>query len=192
MGVALARAARDLGARVTVVHGPLQAPIPYGVETVYAETAQEMFERTMALLPSTDVLIGAAAVADYRPEAPAAGKIKKEAREAMTLRLVRTPDILLEVGRRRSELGRPLVVVGFAAETQDLLTYAQEKLTSKNLDMVVANDISARDAGFEVDTNRVTLLRRGAEPEPWPLMSKDDVAERVLAEVVRRLEDQMG
>ncbi len=184
MGVALARAARDLGARVTLIHGPLQVPVPWGIEARYTETAQAMYEATLAVLPEADVVVGAAAVADYRPAEPAAEKMKKEERGELTIRLVRTPDILAEVGRRRRELGRPYVVVGFAAETHDLLTYAQEKLRAKNLDLVVANDVSAPDAGFEVDTNRVILLRRGGEPEPWPLLSKEEVAERVMAQVV--------
>ena len=184
MGVALARAARDLGARVTLIHGPLQVPLPWGVEAHYAETAQAMYETTLALLPETDVLVGAAAVADYRPAKSATEKIKKEEKGELTIQLVRTPDILAEVGRRRRELGRPYVVVGFAAETHDLLAYAQEKLQAKNLDLVIANDISAPDAGFEVDTNRVVLLHRGGEPEAWPLLSKEEVAERVMAQVV--------
>ncbi len=187
MGVALARAARDLGAEVVLIHGPLQVPVPWGVEARYAETAQAMYEATMAILPETDVLVGAAAVADFRPAEPAADKVKKEGAQELIVRLVRTPDILAEVGRRRRELGRPRVVVGFAAETRDLIAYAQEKLHAKNLDMVVANDISAPDAGFAVDTNRVTILRRGKEPEPWPLLPKDDVAERVMQEVVALL-----
>ncbi len=187
MGVALARAARDLGAHVILIHGPLQVPVPWGVEARYTETAQAMYEATLAVLPETDVLVGAAAVADYRPAEPAAEKIKKEERGELTIRLVRTPDILAEVGRRRRELGRPYVVVGFAAETRDLLAYAQEKLRTKNLDLVIANDVSAPDAGFEVDTNRVTVLRSGREPEPWPLSPKEEIAERVMAEVASLL-----
>jgi len=192
MGVALAQAARDLGADVVLIHGPLQVPVPWGVEARYAETAQAMYEATMAILPETDVLIGAAAVADFRPAEPAADKVKKEEAQELVIRLVRTPDILAEVGRRRRELGRPRVVVGFAAETRDLIAYAQEKLHAKNLDMVVANDISAPDAGFAVDTNRVTILRREREPEPWPLLSKDEVAERVMQEVVVLLRQTEG
>ena len=187
MGAALARAARDLGARVTLVHGPLQVAVPWGVEALFTETAQAMYEATMARAPQADVLIGAAAVADYRPAAPAAAKMKKEGATELMIRLERTPDILAAVGKQRTSSGRPRVVVGFAAETQDLLTYAQEKLIAKNLDLVVANDVSAPDAGFEVDTNRVTLLRRGREPEAWPLLSKDAVAERVMAEVAALL-----
>ncbi len=187
MGVALARSARDLGASVVLIHGPLQVPVPWGVEARYTETAQAMYEATMTVLPETDVLIGAAAVADFRPAEPTAEKMKKEEKDELIIRLERTPDILAAVGRRRGELGRPYVVVGFAAETRDLLTYAQEKLRTKNLDMVIANDVSALDAGFEVDTNRVTLLRPGREPEPWPLLSKDEVAARVMAEIATTL-----
>ncbi len=192
MGIALARAARDLGAQVLLIHGALQVSPPWGVETQHTETAQAMYEATMAVLPETDVLIGAAAVADFRPAEPAAEKIKKEEHDAPVIRLERTPDILAEVGRRRQELGRPYVVVGFAAETQDLLANAQKKLQAKHLDMVVANDVSAPDAGFAVDTNRVTLLRRGQEPESWPLLSKEEVAERVMAEVVIALQQVVG
>ncbi|MCD6291429.1 MAG: bifunctional phosphopantothenoylcysteine decarboxylase/phosphopantothenate--cysteine ligase CoaBC, partial [Anaerolineae bacterium] len=192
MGVALARAARDMGADVTLIHGPLQVPLPWGVKAQYTETAQAMYEAVMALLPDTDILIGAAAVADFRPAEPSADKVKKEGVQELVIRLERTPDILAEVGRRRCELGRPQVVVGFAAETRDLIAHAQEKLHDKSLDMVVANDVSAPDAGFAVDTNRVTILRPGQAPEPWPLMSKDEVAERVVGIAAELLREHRG
>ena len=187
MGVALARAARDLGAQVLLIHGPLQVPVPWGVEARYAETAQAMCEAVLAAAPEADVLIGAAAVADFRPAEPADQKIKKEEEKAPVLRLVPTPDILMEVKRLRQASGRPYVVVGFAAETRDLIAGAQAKLQRKGLDMIVANDVSAPDAGFAVDTNRVVLLRRDREAESWPLMTKEEVAERVMAEVTAML-----
>jgi phosphopantothenoylcysteine decarboxylase/phosphopantothenate--cysteine ligase len=124
-----------------------------------------------------DVIIKAAAVLDYRPKEKALHKIKKEGGE-YTLELIENPDILAELGRRKSG-GRP-VLVGFAAETQDLLANASEKLKSKNLDMIVANDVSRQDAGFEVDTNAVKVISRDGLVEEWTLMPKEEVANRLL------------
>lgn len=187
MGVAIAEAARDLGARVVLVHAPLSVPLPFGVETRPVLTAQEMFEAIMAATEDADVYVGAAAVADFRPARAAQEKIKKGEAETVTIPLERTPDILGNVGARRPHTGHPRVLVGFAAETGDLVSYAREKLQRKGLDLIVANDVSAPDAGFGTDTNRVTLIDREGKVEPWPLMPKAEVAERLMARVVALL-----
>ncbi len=188
MGVALAEAARDLGATTVLVHAPLQVPLPYGVRSVPVLTAQEMFDAVMAEVGDADVFIAAAAVADFRPAQRAAHKVKKEGKERLVLELERTPDILGTVGERRQQTGRPRVLVGFAAETENLEAAARAKLTRKHLDMIIANNVTAADAGFAADTNRVVYIDREGRVEPWPLMSKAEVAERILARVVERLE----
>lgn len=185
MGMAIARSARDFGATVTVVHSPLQVPIPYGMASVPVMTAQEMRDAVFDLLPEVDVLIGAAAVADYRPATTAAQKIKKKG--DLSIELVRNADILAEVGDQRSATGRPKVAVGFAAETEDLLANAKAKLEAKNLDLILVNDVSAAHSGFGVDTNQVTLLDRWGDVLPWPLLSKDEVADRLMVWVARQL-----
>ncbi len=187
-GFALAQAALDLGARVSLVVGATAAalPTPTGAERTDVETAAQMAEAVLRLCREADVLIMAAAVADFRPRQVRAHKIKKE-REAPQLELEPTPDILLAVAEERRHLGRPAVVVGFAAESEKLRENAQDKLERKSLSMIVANDISAPDAGFAVDTNRVLLLLPGGVVEPLPLMTKGEVAAAVLARVVQLL-----
>lgn len=181
MGVALGEAARDLGATVGLIHAPLAVPLSPGVESIPVRTAAEMRDAVLARLPETDVVIGAAAVADFRPAEPAAQKIKKEpGQEEMTVRLVRNPDILAEVAARRAQIGWPKVVIGFAAETQDLLANAAAKLAAKKLDIIAANDVTEPGSGFGSDDNRVTLLYADGRQEPLPIMSKGDVAARVL------------
>jgi phosphopantothenoylcysteine decarboxylase/phosphopantothenate--cysteine ligase len=183
MGYALALAARDRGAKVTLVSAPTALPAPIGVQLVAVQTAQEMRQAVLAALPESDALVMAAAVADYRPAAAAAHKLKK-GEAGLELKLVRTPDILAEVATRRAELGRPRAVVGFAAETQDLLANAQAKLKAKRLDLMVAND--ARQA-MGADVNQVTLLDVSEGIEEMPLLPKDEVAERVMDRVVELL-----
>ena len=185
MGIALAETARDLGARVALVHAPLAVPLPYGVESLPVRTAIEMRDAVLADLEQTDILIGAAAVADFRPAEPAVQKIKKvPGQEDLIVRLARNPDILGEVAERRTqdESGRrrPAVVVGFAAETQDLLQNAAAKLAAKKLDIIVANDVTQPGGGFGSDDNRVTLLYPDGRQEALPLLGKGDVAMRVL------------
>jgi phosphopantothenoylcysteine decarboxylase/phosphopantothenate--cysteine ligase len=187
MGYALAEAARDAGAQVTLIHAPTGLPAVYGVEMVPVHTAADMHAAVMGALAATDVLVMAAAVADYRPAQAAEQKIKK--REAgLTLALERTVDILGAVAAAPAAQ-RPVVVVGFAAETEHLLENAADKLARKHLDLLVANDVSASDSGFEVDTNRVVLLAPGRDPEPLPLMSKFAVAEAILARVAHIMEE---
>lgn len=183
MGYALALAARDRGAKVTLVSAPTALPAPVGLQLVTVQTAQEMYQAVLASLSESDALIMAAAVADYRPTVAAARKLKKSG-AGLGLELVRTPDILAEVATRRAELGRPRVVVGFAAETQDLVANAQAKLKAKRLDLMVAND--ARQA-MGADVNQVTLLDAAGGVEELPLLPKDEVAERVMDRVVELL-----
>lgn len=188
MGVALARAARDLGAEATLIHAPLSVTPPGGIALVPVRTAQQMHDAVMERLAQTDVLIGAAAVADYRPIHSEQSKIKKLPGQ-QTITLERTPDILKRVGelRREEPEGHPRLVVGFAAETDDLEANALGKLERKNLDMIVLNDVTAADSGFGVDTNRITLFERSGHREDWPLMSKEEVAQAILQRVVTRL-----
>ena len=186
MGMALAASARDFGARVTVVHSPLQVPVPFGVESIPVRTAVEMRDATFDVLADTDVLIGAAAVADFMPSEVATQKIKKK-HGSLPIELVRNPDILGEVGAQRKASGFPKVMVGFAAETEDLLANAKAKLESKKLDLILVNDVSAPHSGFGTDTNQVTLLDRWGDVRPWPLLTKDEVADRLMVWVARKV-----
>jgi phosphopantothenoylcysteine decarboxylase/phosphopantothenate--cysteine ligase len=179
-GFALAQAALDRGAAVTLVAGPTPLPTPVGAGRVDVTTAQEMHDATLAACSDRpDVLLMAAAVADYRPTIAAPHKIKKQEAD-LTLSLARTDDILAAVAAQRQETSLPRVVVGFAAETQDLLENARAKLSAKRLDLIVANDVTAADAGFARETNRALLIGRDGSVEQLPLMSKAAVAEAVL------------
>ena len=191
-GYALAQAALDAGAQVTLISAPTALTPPVGARLIPVETAQQMLQAVLTELPSTDVLLMAAAVADFRPQQAASEKIKKPSRTpdapASLIVLETTEDILGTVARARSETKRPLVVVGFAAESQNLIENALEKLHSKQIDLIVANDITAPDAGFNVDTNRVTLLAADGTQESLPLMSKAEVAEIIIKRVLALLE----
>ena len=182
-GYALAQAALDRGARVTLVAGPTALPTPTGAELVRVQTAQQMAEAVLAASAQADVLLMAAAVADFRPAAPAAHKLKKSAVPEIVLE--KTTDILGAVADARdaSPDHRPTVVVGFAAESQNLLENARDKVQRKRLSLIAANDISASDAGFSVDTNRVTLIDSRGASEELPLLTKVQVAEAILARV---------
>ncbi len=172
MGFALAEAARDRGALVTLVSTTRALPVPYGVELVEVETVAEMREAVLGACNDADALIMAAAVSDFRPATRGEQKIKK-GDGGMVLELVQNPDFLLEVPDT-------IVKVGFAAETKDLLENAAKKLREKRLDLICANDVSATDAGFGVETNRVTVLDREGGCEEVPLMTKYDVSHRIL------------
>lgn len=182
-GYALAQAALDLGAEVTLVTAPVGLAAPVGAETVQVRTAGEMLEAVLAHGANAHVLLMAAAVADFTPASPAEQKIKRGG-EVPQIGLTNAPDILKAVAEQKDKLGYPRLLVGFAAESQDLLRNAEKKLKAKKLDMIVANDISAKDAGFAVDTNRVTLLFPDGEKKELPLMGKDEVAAEVLAHVL--------
>jgi phosphopantothenoylcysteine decarboxylase/phosphopantothenate--cysteine ligase len=186
-GFALAQAALDLGAQVTLVSGPVALATPTGAMRVDVRTAEEMLQAVLAALPGSDALIMAAAVADFRPAGAAAHKIKKET-GVPHIQLETTPDILQAVAGHKAQHGWPRLTVGFAAESQNLLENAAAKLRSKRLDLIVANDISAADAGFAVDTNRVTLLYLDGHSEALPLLGKDQVAAEALERVAALLE----
>ncbi len=186
MGVALAAEAASRGAEVTLVAGPIALASPLGVTRVDVTTAAQMAEAVTSRLEGLDVVIMAAAVADYRPRDPSETKIKKEASgESLTLELAQNADILKTLGQHKQ---RPKVLVGFAAETGgDLDALARKKLKAKGCDLLVANDVSAADAGFEVETNRVVIHSLDAEPDRQPLMSKRGVAGSILDRVAQRL-----
>jgi len=177
MGYALARAAWLRGAEVTLVSGPTSLKPPAGVTLEKVKATEEMKQAVMRHRNKCDVIIKAAAVLDYRPREKAVQKIKKEAWN-QSLDLVRTPDILAELGRTKGD--SRYLLVGFAAETEDLLANAREKLEKKNLDMIVANDVSRGDAGFETDTNLVRIIYRDGQIEELPMMTKHEVADHLL------------
>jgi phosphopantothenoylcysteine decarboxylase/phosphopantothenate--cysteine ligase len=179
MGYALAEAARDRGASVTLVTAPTSLAKPTGMDIVQVATTQEMQQAVEAAILKADVLIMAAAVADYRPKSEAKEKIKKR-KAGLTLPLVRTPDILGSVKGN-------FIKVGFAAESSDLEASARKKLSQKKLDLIVANDITASDSGFNTDTNRVTIIERKGKIDRLPLLPKREVADKVLDRVVALL-----
>jgi len=180
MGYAVARAARSRGARVILISGPTHLSAPSNVELVRIQTAAEMREAVRTYLPESTVLIMAAAVSDYRPRQPAGRKLKKDS-TGLLLELEPVPDILGEV---RSEPGNR-ITVGFAAETGDPTASARTKLERKGLDLIVANDVSQEGAGFEVDTNIVTLIDASGETKPLPMLSKSAVADHILDWIVK-------
>ena len=179
MGYAIAEAARDRGAVVTLVTGPTALPAPPGVDVMHVRTAEEMRDAVLKATAAADVLIMAAAVADYRPATVAEGKIKREA-DTLNLELVKTSDIL-------GEVKGDIIKVGFAAESGDMVARATEKLKKKHLDLIVVNDITAKDSGFDTDTNRVTFIGRDSKAEQLPLMLKSEVAQKILDRVVALL-----
>jgi phosphopantothenoylcysteine decarboxylase/phosphopantothenate--cysteine ligase len=178
MGYAIAGAAAARGAQVTLVSGPTNLPVPEGCALTPVETADEMYQACMTAAPDADIIIAAAAVADYRPARYSPGKIKKTA-DDLHIELVRTRDILAELGQTKGAR----VIVGFAAETDDLLANAQAKLASKNLDIIVANSVGGGHSPFGSDENTVALLRPGREPEGLPAMSKLALAHEILDRV---------
>jgi phosphopantothenoylcysteine decarboxylase / phosphopantothenate---cysteine ligase len=182
MGFALAEAARDRGAAVTIIAGITSVEPPSAVRVVRVSSAEEMRVAVAKEAGAASVLIAAAAVSDYRPKEKATAKIKKSEAE-IELKLERTADILGEVAQTRKN-GQ--LLIGFAAETDDLLVHAREKLVSKSLDAIVANDVSREDSGFDSEKNTVLiLLRDNPEPIELPLMSKLETAHRILDEVVK-------
>jgi len=176
MGYAIAEAARDRGAEVKLVTAPVSLPQPAGVKVIPVRTTLEMQKAVAKAVTKADALIMAAAVTDYQPKTMAKDKIKKDTLE-LKLELVRTPDILAEVKG-------DFVKVGFAAESDDIVANAKKKLKNKKLDMIVANDITAADSGFGVDTNKVIIIDKKGKVEKLPLMSKREVADRILDGVV--------
>ena len=202
MGYALATEARDRGAHVTLISGPVALDAPYGVAVTQVETAAQMRDAVIAAMDEADVLIMSAAVADYRPAQVAAQKLKKEGHggaqttgmgDEFSLHLVRTPDILGELAALLDgQSGKPgsrqaPVRVGFAAETSNLVAYARAKLVAKHLDLLVANDVSRADSGFGSDTNKVLLFHANGEMEDLPLLSKLEVAAHIWDRIVPML-----
>jgi phosphopantothenoylcysteine decarboxylase/phosphopantothenate--cysteine ligase len=187
MGFALAAEARDRGAAVVLIAGPTSVPAPQGIDVVRVRSAREMHAAVMAQASNADAVLMAAAVADYTPASGVADeKIEKRAsREGLTLSLERTPDILADLGTRRGVARRP-VLVGFAAQTGDPVPAARRKLVAKQVDLVVANDVSQPGAGFDVETNQVTIVSHDSA-DALPLISKSEVAGIVLDRVEQLL-----
>lgn len=181
MGYAVAQMAAERGAEVLLVTGPSALEIPANVQAVKVETTREMLDACLAAYPDVDIVIKAAAVADYRPRDVAEQKIKKKTDDAMTVVMDKNPDILKTLGAAKTHQ----VLIGFAAETQNLLANAQEKVVKKNLDMIVANDVTAAGAGFNTDTNIVKFLFADGELQSLEQMPKTEVANRILNEALR-------
>lgn len=188
-GVALAQAALDAGAKVTLIMGPSAEPTPTGTEVIHVESSQQMHDATVQTIAQADVLLMAAAVADFRPANFATQKIKKTEAEAwgLAIGLERTLDILSEVKKHREATGFPHLVLGFAAETQNAFNYGRDKMQRKGLDFIAINDVTADGAGFQVPTNRITLLNKDGELLKLPLMSKAEVAEQIIRHIVQAL-----
>jgi phosphopantothenoylcysteine decarboxylase / phosphopantothenate---cysteine ligase len=184
MGFAIAAAAAERGADVTLVSGPVSLPTPCGVKRIDVESALQMRDAVLKAFPGTDIVIKSAAVADYRPEDVANQKIKKSS-DSMTLVLIKNPDILAELG----QLKTTQFLVGFAAETQELIIHATEKLIKKNLDMLVANDVTMNGAGFESDTNIIKILTRDGAIEELPQMSKSNLGQVILDRILAKRPD---
>ena len=187
MGYAIARVAAYRGADVTLVSGPVDLDRPLFVETVPVESAREMFEAVTARSGEQDIIVKAAAVADYRPSTVGTEKIKKSDGD-LSIALERTDDILGWLGQNRRD-GQFLC--GFSMETQNMLENSRAKLAKKQIDMIVANNLKVEGAGFGTDTNVVTLITRESETE-LPIMSKEEVADRLLTEILKRTKGQGG
>lgn len=185
MGFAIAGAVAEAGAKVVLVSAPTTLPTPSGVDRVDVVSARDMHEAVLARLDQVDVIVKAAAVADFRPEDASATKLKKDD-GVPTIRLARNTDILADLATRRGEALRPLLI-GFAAETDDVEANARRKIERKGADLLVVNDVSRDDAGFEVDTNRVALLDRSGTWREVSAGTKHDIARQLVDEIVARL-----
>jgi phosphopantothenoylcysteine decarboxylase/phosphopantothenate--cysteine ligase len=185
MGYALAEAAVEAGAKVRLISGPVNIPAPDRVECISIESAEEMLAAALEGLNQCDIFIAAAAVADYRPTAVSEHKIKKGDEEIMELHLVKNPDIVATVAK---QAGKPFTI-GFAAETKDVLDYARSKLERKNLDLIIANDVSRSDIGFNSDENAVTVIST-AEALELPQTSKRQLAGRLISLIAEKYTQQ--
>ena len=185
MGFALARACVDAGALTTLIAGPVSLPTPARVQRVDVVSAQALFDAVMAAINETDIIIAAAAVADYRPVTVATDKIKKQAADALTLELVKNPDIIASVAAS----GRAVFTVGFAAETQQVAQYARDKMQRKKLDMIVANDVSQPGIGFSSDDNAATVFWQNGE-QVFPAMSKQQLAQNIIQRIATQVAAQ--
>lgn len=182
MGYQLAMAARDKGAKVVLISASTQLKHPFGMEVVAVESAQQMSDAVFKEFESADIVIMAAAVSDYTPETQATQKIKKKENQ-MVISLAKTQDILATMGQQKSHQ----FLVGFAAETHDVAEYAMGKLEKKNADMIVANDVSKPHAGFNKETNEVTLFSKDNPPIELSVRSKRDIADSIIQEVIQKL-----
>ncbi len=191
MGFALAKAAAARGANVILVSGTTQLPVPANVHYVPVRSAREMCTEMLRYQPDGDIIIGAAAVGDFRVAAPASQKIKKkdDGTASLTLELVQNPDILKELGKNK----RPgSIMVGFAAETENVLENARNKLAAKNLDLIVANDVTLEGAGFGCDTNICTIIDKGGGIQNLPKTSKDDIATAIFDRIAEMITERNG
>jgi phosphopantothenoylcysteine decarboxylase/phosphopantothenate--cysteine ligase len=180
MGYAVAEAAARRGAKVILISGPTSLEVPTGVERIDARSTRDMLQAVQAHFQNASIAIFAAAVADYRPAEPSSSKIKR-GKESVSIRLEPNPDILATVAGNKGDR----LVIGFAAETENVAENARKKLAQKNADVIVANDVTAEGAGFDYDTNVVTLFSRDGRDLPLPRMSKMEVAQRILDEALR-------
>ena len=188
-GLAVAQAALDAGARVTLIVGPVHEPIPIGVKCMAVQTTQQMADAVLAAVKDADALFMVAAVADFRPEAQSDQKIKKTDQAwGLAIGLEKTLDILSAVKEQREKTGYPRVALGFAAETQNAFEYGRSKLLRKGLNYIAVNDVTAAGAGFGVDTNKIVLLSSAGIVEEMPLQSKTAVAERLVHHVAKTLD----
>jgi phosphopantothenoylcysteine decarboxylase/phosphopantothenate--cysteine ligase len=181
MGYAIAKVARRRGANVLLISGPTSLGDPRGIEVIRVQDAKGMLSAVLSNLEWSTILIKAAAVVDYKPKEFSKHKMKKKFDQELMLPLETTPDILMEVSKRKRD-GQ--IIVGFAAETDDLLSNAMDKLKAKDLDLIVANDLTLPGAGFDVDTNVVKIIDRSGKIEELPLMTKEEVAERLLERII--------
>ncbi|MEK3989517.1 MULTISPECIES: bifunctional phosphopantothenoylcysteine decarboxylase/phosphopantothenate--cysteine ligase CoaBC [Robertmurraya] len=182
MGYAIAEQARNLGAEVTLITGPVSIEPPPGVKVIHVESAQDMLNETIAQYESSDLVVKTAAVADYKPKIVSDRKIKKQEGDAR-IELERTKDILFELGKNKKHQ----VLVGFAAETDHVEEYAMRKLEKKNADMIVANNVAEEGSGFGTDTNKITIYKRDGQSISLPLMTKQEAAKTLLLEALKLL-----
>jgi phosphopantothenoylcysteine decarboxylase / phosphopantothenate---cysteine ligase len=182
MGYAIAEQARNLGAEVTLITGPVSIEPPPGVKVIHVESAQDMLNETIAQYESSDLVVKTAAVADYKPKTVSDRKIKKQEDDAR-IELERTKDILFELGKNKKHQ----VLVGFAAETDHVEEYAMRKLEKKNADIIVANNVAEEGSGFGTDTNKITIYKRDGQSISLPLMTKQEAAKTLLLEALKLL-----
>ncbi|AND39332.1 MULTISPECIES: bifunctional phosphopantothenoylcysteine decarboxylase/phosphopantothenate--cysteine ligase CoaBC [Cytobacillus] len=185
MGYAIAEAAVSAGAEVVLISGPVTINAPAGLKLIKVESAEEMYQAAISEFDHADVVIKTAAVSDYRPKVTSAQKMKKQPGDEL-LELERTKDILFELGQKKKKQ----ILIGFAAETEQVDEYAQGKLKRKNADLIVANNVTAEGAGFGTDTNIVTFFKKDGSSEKLPLMAKKDVAVKILEEAAILLKDE--
>jgi phosphopantothenoylcysteine decarboxylase/phosphopantothenate--cysteine ligase len=182
-GYAIAQAALDAGAEVILVSAPTALTAPMGAKVIVVKTADQMLDSVVAECATADVLVMSAAIADFRPIKSEKEKIKKS-KGLSNIALEPTKDVLAEISRTKEKTGFPRIVVGFAAESRELNSNAKQKLAEKKLDMIVANDITKSDAGFEVDTNRVVMITKDGSTETTPLLKKNEIAEIIMDRII--------